>query len=85
MKVIDKIINKKRYRAYREVFNLDDPHVQLVLKDMCKAHGVFNGGFDPDPYLNAFSSGEQNVLLRVFTILNMNPMDIVNLAEKEEE
>ena len=75
---------KKIYRAYREVFNLDSPQVQTVLSDMCKAHGVFDGGFNSDPYINALNSGERNVVLRILTILQMNPNDIINLAEKED-
>lgn len=75
---------KKIYRAYREVFNLDSPEVQIVVKDMCSAHGVFDGGFDPDPYLNALNSGERNVVLRILTILNTDVKDIIALAERED-
>ena len=81
---ITNMFKKKLYRAYQEVFNLDSPQVCTVLKDMCKAHGVFDGGFDKDPYVNALSSGERNVVLRILTILNMNPNDIIELAKKED-
>ena len=78
------IWKKKIYRAYQDVFDLESPQVCTVLKDMCKAHGVFDGGFNADPYINALNSGERNVVLRILTILNMNPNDIIDLAQKED-
>lgn len=81
---IDRFLNKKKYRAYREVFNLDSSTSHIVLKDMCQAHEVFNGGFDPDPYKNAFNSGERNAVLRILTILNLTYEDIIDLAERED-
>jgi len=74
---------KKIHRAYQDVFNLESPQVRTVLQDLCSAHSVFNGGFDPNPYLNAFSSGERNVVLRILTILKTNPNDIINLAKED--
>ena len=73
----------KTYAAYRDVFDLESPNVRTVLKDMCKAHGVFDGGFNPDPYVNAFNSGERNAVLRIFTILKATPEDFITLAEEE--
>jgi len=84
MQKVKEIVYRKRYRAYCDVFNLESLQGRTVLKDLCRAHGVFDGGFNPDPYLNAFNSGERNVVLRILTILNMNPNDIADLAEKEE-
>ena len=78
--MFDKLLHKKIHRSYKDVFDLDSPQVVAVLSDMCKAHGVFDGGFDPDPCINAFNSGERNTVLRILTILNMNPEDIINLA-----
>lgn len=72
--------SKKVYRAYQDVFDLESPQVQTVLNDLCKAHSVFDGGFDRDPYVNAFASGERNVILRILTILKTNPQDIVDLG-----
>ena len=79
--MLDKITHKKIYRAYTDLF--DSPVGSAVLKDLCEAHGVFDGGFDPDPCINAFSSGERNVVLRILTILNMNPNDIIDLANQK--
>lgn len=83
---ITDIFKKKRkiHSAYQDVFDLESPQVQTVLKDLCSAHGVFNGGFNPDPYINAFGSGERNVILRILTILNSKPEDIINLAGMED-
>ena len=83
--MLDKFLHRKVYSAYQDVFNLESAQAITVITDMCKAHGVFDGGFDPDPYVNAFNSGERNAVLRILTILNMNPKDIVSLAEKKEE
>lgn len=82
--MFDKYLNRRRYAAYRNVFDLSSPQARTVIRDMCKAHSVFNGGFDPDPYINAFNAGERNAVLRILTILNMNPDDITDLAEKED-
>lgn len=78
------MFNKKKiHRAYQEVFDLESLQVQTVLSDLCKAHSVFDGGFDPDPYLNAFNNGERNVVLRILTILKTNPNDIITLAKED--
>lgn len=83
--MINKLIHKRKYRAYKDVFNLDDPSVRIVLKDMCQAHKVFNGGFDSDPYEHAFNSGERNAVLRIFTILKTDYESMIDLAEEKEE
>jgi hypothetical protein len=49
---------------------------------MCDAHGVFDGGFDPDPNMNAFNSGERNVVLRILHIIKADLNDILNLTEE---
>ena len=69
--------------AYKMLFNLEDPNARIVLKDMCEAHGVFDGGFDPDPYLSAFNAGERNVVLRILTINKLSLEDIVGLGEED--
>ena len=76
------IEKKKVYTAYKEVFDRESPQVVEVLRDLCEAHGVFNGGFNTDPYLNAFGSGERNVVLRILTILQMKSEDIISLTDK---
>ena len=73
--------NKLRFMAYKWLF--DQPEGKLILADMCRAHGVFDGGFDPDPYLNAFASGERNVVLRILTIINLTPSEIEELSKEE--
>jgi len=79
---------KELVRAYREVFDRDRPSVDEVLANLCSEHNVFNGGFDPDPYINAFQAGERNVVLRILTILNLTHVEIEELsrvANREEE
>jgi len=88
--ITDKIFKERRQKkikamAYKTLFNLEDPTARIVLNDMCEAHGVFDGGFDPDPYLNAESSGERNVVLRILTICKMSLNDIIGLSEEEDK
>ena len=70
--------------AYKTLFNLEDPTARIVLKDLCEAHGVFDGGFDEDPYLHSFNAGERNVVLRILTICKMSLEDIVGLGEEDK-
>jgi hypothetical protein len=81
---IGKRIFKQRRTAmaYKTLFNLEDQRVRYVLRDMCDAHGVFDGGFDPDPNMNAFNSGERNVVLRILHIIKADLNDILNLTEE---
>ena len=72
--------HRKVYRAYLEVFNSEEGKV--VLRDMCRAHGVLQHTFDKDPYMNAFLSGERNAVMRIIAILGMTPDDFINMAEE---
>ena len=86
MAITDKIqdlLNKKRYRAYMEMFSPDGLHSRVVLKDMCAAHHVFDAGFDSDPIELARMAAERNVVLRILTILKLKPEDIVDLAKED--
>ena len=80
---IQDLLNKKRYRAYQEVFSIDGLHSKEVLKDMCAAHHVFDAGFDSDPIELARMAAERNVVLRILTILKLKPEDIVDLAKED--
>ncbi|MCK5612709.1 hypothetical protein KAR91_63135 [Candidatus Pacearchaeota archaeon] len=88
MAITDKIqekLNQKRWRAYREVFNIDDLHANEVLSDMCSAHHVFDAGFDSDPLELARMAGERNVVLRILTILKLKPEDIISLVKEDKD
>lgn len=84
---INEMLNKKRFRAYRMLFEGqgDSLHAQEVLKDLCAAHHVFDSAFDPDPYELARMAGERNVVIRILTILKLEPEQIAELAEGGEE
>ena len=75
---------RKKAMAYKMLFDIENPHALVVLKDMCAAHGVFDGGFTEEPYLHAFQAGERNAVLRILTFLNMSLEDIIALTESEE-
>ena len=81
MAIIKKLLNLRRYRAYKWLF--DQTEGKMILADMCRAHGVFDGGFDPDPYENAFASGERNAVLRILTILNLTAEEVAELAKED--
>ncbi len=76
-------LNRKRWMAYQDIFNLDDTNARIVLKDMCAAHYVFDAGFDSDPLELARMAGERNVVLRIFTLLKAKPEDIIDLAKED--
>jgi len=80
---VQDLLNKKRYRAYMEMFSPDGLHSRVVLKDMCAAHHVFDAGFDSDPIELARMAAERNVVLRILTILKLKPEDIVDLAKED--
>lgn len=80
---IQEKLNRKRWMAYQDVFDLSNPNSRVVLKDLCAAHHVFDGGFDPEPLELARMAGERNVVLRIFTLLKAKPEDIIDLAKDE--
>jgi len=87
--ITDKLFKKRKEQkkiamAYKMLFDSKNPYAKIVLKDMCEAHGVFDGGFDPDPYIHAFNGGEKNPILRILTIIKLPLEDIIGLAESEE-
>lgn len=89
MAITDKLFKRKKQQkkismAYKMLFDKENPYARIVLKDMCLAHGVFDGGFSVDPYEHAFNNGERNTVLRILTILNMSLEDIVELSEDTE-
>ena len=81
----DKLFKKRRKvaMAYKMLFDLENPHARAVIQDMCSAHGVFDGGFNKEPYLHAFNAGERNAVLRILTFINMSLEDIITLPEDE--
>ncbi len=78
---IQKFLNKRRYQSYKYFFTTSEG--RMILADMCRAHNVFNGGFDPDPYEHAFAAGERNTVLRILTILNLTAEEVAALTEED--
>ncbi len=74
---------KKLALAYKKVFDLEDPQVVLVIKDLCSAHCVFGNDFDPDASMHAFNAGERNVILRILNIIALKDLDIIKLTDNE--
>jgi len=79
--IINKFLNHRRYRSHKTIF--ESPEGKMVLADMCRAHGVFDGGFHPDPYKHAEAAGERNAVLRILTILNLNAEEVSALTQED--
>lgn len=65
---------------YREVFGSDTG--KRVLYDLIKQHNVLQSTFDPNPNLHAFKEGERNTVLRILTLLKIDPIQLDQLIDK---
>lgn len=81
MAILERLKNKQRYQTYK--FFYESPEGKVILADMCRAHGVFNSAFDPDPYEHARMAGERNAVLRILTILNLTPEEVAELDQED--
>ena len=71
----------KRIKAYQDLFNT--PLGNIVLKDMMRAHGMWN----PHPAETqqmAIKEGERAVLLRILTFLKINPTELIERIGDDE-
>jgi hypothetical protein len=69
-------ISQELRSAYIRIFK-DNPDGALVLKDLMAAHYILRSTFDIEPVLHAEREGERNVVLRILTILDSRPEDIL--------
>jgi hypothetical protein len=60
-----------RLSRYQKVFSGPDGH--WVLYDLMKSHGVLTTNFDKDPYVLAAREGERGVILRIMSLLKVDP------------
>lgn len=65
---------------YQAVFNTEVG--KRVLYDLVKHHNVLNSTFDKDPHVHAFKEGERNTVLRILTLLKVDPVQLDQLIEK---
>lgn len=75
---------KKKIMAYKILFDQNSPQARIVLKDLCEKHGVFDGGFDPNPSMRDFAAGERNVVLRILTITETSLDDLLQMLAEED-
>jgi hypothetical protein len=61
-----------RVRTYRTVFNSEDG--KKVLHDLMRTHHVIGGLPAKDPYEMYRAEGERNVVLRILSLLNIDPI-----------
>lgn len=72
----------KKITIYHDVF-LHNASGKKVLEDLMKVHFAMNTSFVPnDPMQTAFNEGQRNVLLRILTNINIDPMDYIKLIEE---
>lgn len=81
--------NKTNKRAlgrvldYQHVFGT--PEGRRVLYDLMGNHGLLSSGFSKDPYDMARMAGERNVVVRILTILNVEPKKLQRMMEEADE
>lgn len=73
-KQVDRVV------AYRAVFGTEEG--KIVLYDLIKQHNVLNSTFSKDPHEHAFKEGERNTVLRILTLLKIDPVQLDALIEK---
>jgi len=71
----------KKVTIYHDVFKHNNSG-KKVLEDMIRVHHVINSSFSDDPCKTAFKEGERNVVLRILSILEMNPNEFLKLVEE---
>ncbi len=72
-------------RAYQDVFTTVKG--KRILQDLMKNHFMLDSTFDPDsPNVTSFREGERNVVIRILSMLNINPnlllTEIKNISEE---
>lgn len=74
----------KMLAQYRSVFGT--PAGKAVLMDMMKSNHVLDSTFVPgDPCLTALREGERNAVLKVLTILKINPEKVLEMVNTMED
>ncbi len=69
--------------CYKAFWNT--PEGRKVLEDMILHHNVMSSSFvKDDPYETAFKEGERNVILRILSIIKINPKKMIKLIEEIE-
>lgn len=65
---------------YQSVFNSEEG--KKVLYDMMKIHYVIGSTFSKDPHEMALKEGERNVVLRILSILQIDPQKLLEDINK---
>ena len=76
---------RKKIRAYQTVFDREIPAVNLVLRDLALKGHVFESTFSEDVNEMLLAEGERNCVLRILTILNLSPEEILELSHEDEQ
>jgi hypothetical protein len=73
-----------RVKEYKQVFN--SAAGQRVLQDLMQSHHMLSSSFNPtNSNETAFREGERNVVLRIFSILKIDPADLRKKIEERQE
>ncbi len=75
------------HRAYKRVFNVNDPDVRLVLRHLCKTAHVMEPTFVAGkPDLSAFHEGQRHIVVSLLNYINQDTDKIIEqLRELENE
>lgn len=72
-----------RVKSYKITFG--SKHGLEVLHDLIKSHHVLNSVYvKGDPYETHLREGERNVVLRIMSLLQIDPIKLEELIEKRE-
>lgn len=68
---------------YQAIFN--SPQGRAVLYDLMETHGMLRSSYTKDASEALFKEGERNVILRILTLLNTNPVTLLERIEEYEK
>lgn len=82
MKKVSADRGKKLVSLYKSVFN--SPSGKKVLHDLMLNNFVFTSTFSPDSNLVKLREGQRNAVLRIMTIIEMDPDKFIEIVNEED-
>jgi len=66
--------------CYQAIFSSEDG--KKVLYDLMRTHYIISSTFSKDPYETALKEGERNTVLRILSILKIDPIQLLDGINK---
>jgi hypothetical protein len=66
--------------CYQAIFSSEDG--KKVLYDLMRTHYIIGSTFSKDPYETALKEGERNTVLRILSILKIDPIQLLDGINK---